>query len=329
MSKNIISEKTKEVISDIKELSNDLDKVSVKIIGDMIKCKVKYKTTFHDYLDFEFHLLNDKQRSTYLPSKYHRKIIKCCNKERSRIAFNDKIEFSKIFNEYLKREWIYLREVKGDQFSEFLKGKRAIIVKSVSDEGYMIPEKINVNRNTDGKKLYRSLRKSGQVLVESFVKQHSDMNSLYKNAVNTVRIYTYTENDKATYLHGVLKIGNGGVVSKFKAGGLVAYLNTNGKVTTNAVDVEDNIYTIHPKTKVEFKGFEIPMYKQAIELAKEASLMVPGVKYASWDIAITEDGPLLIQASCEPTLHQAKPSLLKIKEGLLNKYQKVVNLKDK
>ncbi len=329
MKKNIVSEKTKEIIAEIKELSKDLDKISIKVVADMIKCKFKYKTTFNDYLNFEFYLLNDNQRSTYLPSKFHKKVIKCCNKERSRVAFNDKIEFSKIFNDFLKRDWIYLREVKGDQFSEFLKGKRAVIVKSVSDEGYMIPEKINVNRNTDGKKLYRSLRKSGQVLVESYVKQHSEMNELYKNAINTVRIYTYTENDKATYLHGVLKIGNGGVVSKFKAGGLVAFLNKNGKVVTDAVDAEDNIYEVHPKTKVVFKKFKVPMYKQAVDLAKEASLMIPGVKYASWDIALTEEGPLLIQASCEPTLHQARPSMLKVKEGLLNKYLKVVNLKDK
>ena len=319
----------KNMFDAAKQVSKKTGKSYFKVLFDIIHCGLKYQAGYHDYIEFEFYLLSKEERKTYLTRGINNEIVKKYNNKDFFDKFNDKIEFNRRFEKYLKRDWIYLREVKGETFAEFLKGKKAVIIKPIDGEGGVGIEKININRNTDGKKLYRNFRKTGQVLVEEFVRQHPDMNLLYKNSVNTIRMFTFIENGKVTYLQGVLKVGNGGVVDNFSSGGMYTFVNQNGKVIAPAIDKEDNIYKVHPKTKTKFVGFKVPMFKEAIKLVKEAAKEIPEVAYVGWDVAISEDGPVLIEGNCFPGVFQLRPSLAKEKVGILPKYQKVMNIKIK
>lgn len=301
----------------------------ITVLCDIIACGLKYQAGYNDYLEFEFYLLNKEERKTYLTRGINNAIIKKYNRKDFYYKFDDKIVFNKLFNSYLKREWIYLREVKGDQFVEFLKGKKAIIVKPIDGDGGMGIEKININSKTNGKKLYRQLRKSGQVLVEEFVRQHPDMNQLYKNSVNTLRMFTFIQNGKVTFLNGILKIGNGGVVDNFSSGGMYTFVNQNGKVIAPAIDKQDLVYEVHPKTKTKIVGFQVPMFKEAVKMVKEAAKEVPEIGYVGWDVAISENGPIIIEGNCFPGVFQIRPSFSKKKEGILPKYLKVMDLKIK
>ena len=327
LTKRIINMDHKGMFDAAKMVSQKTGKPYYKVLSDIIYCGLKYQAGYYDYIEFEFYLLNKEQRKTYLTRGINNQIVKKYNNKDYFYKFDDKIEFNKIFNNYLKRDWIYLREVKGDKFAEFLKGKKAIIVKPIDGHGGVGIEKININRNTDGKKLYRNLRKTGQVLVEDFVKQHDDMNKLYKNSVNTLRMFTFIKDGKPTFLQGILKIGNGGVVDNFSSGGMYTFVDNKGKVIAPAIDQKDNVYESHPKTKVKFVGFQVPMFKEAIELVKEASKEVPEVAYVGWDVAISEDGPVLIEGNCFPGVFQIRPSFSKNKQGILPTYSKVMDIK--
>lgn len=329
LTKRIMHMGYKNMLDTAKKVSEKTEKSYFKVLFDIIYCGLKYQAGYHDYIEFEFYLLSKEERKTYLTRGINNAIVKKYNQKEYFDKFNDKIEFNRKFEKYLKRDWIYLREVKGEAFAEFLKGKKAVIVKPIDGEGGVGIEKININRNTDGKKLYRSLRKSGQVLVEEFVKQHPDMNLLYKNSVNTLRLFTFIENGKVTYLQGILKIGNGGVVDNFSSGGMYTFVNQSGKVIAPAIDKEDQVYEVHPKTKTKFVGFKVPMFKEAIKLVKEAAKEIPEVAYVGWDVAISEDGPVLIEGNCFPGVFQLRPSLAKEKVGILPKYQKVMDIKIK
>lgn len=301
----------------------------MKVLIDIIGCGLKYQAGYHDYLEFEFYLLSKEERKTYLTRGINNAIIKKYNNKDSFYKFDDKIEFNKKFSPYLGRDWVYLREIKGDDFVNFLKKKKAIIVKPVDGEGGVGIEKININSKTDGKKLYRQLRKSNQVLVEEFIAQHPDMNGLYKNAVNTLRLFTFIKDGKVTYLQGILKIGNGGVVDNFSSGGMYTFVNQNGKVIAPAIDKDDNVYEKHPKTKTDIVGFQVPMFKEAIKLVKEAAKEVPEIGYVGWDVAIGKEKPMIIEGNCFPGVFQLRPSFSKDKQGILPKYQKVMDIKTK
>lgn len=58
-----------------------------------------------------------------------------------------------------------------------------------------------------------------------------------------------------------------------------------------------DVIEAHPETGNVIKGFEVPLWEETIELAKEAHLAFPEVKSLAWDIAITEDGPRLLEAN--------------------------------
>lgn len=308
-------------------VSKKTNKNYLLVLSDIIYSGLKYQAGYNDYLEFQFYLLNKEERKTYLTRGINNAIIKKYNDKNSFYKFDDKVEFNKLFDKYLKRDWIYLREAKGDDFAEFLKKKKAVIIKPIDGDGGVGIEKININSKTDGKKLYRQLRKTNQVLVEDFIKQHPDMDKLYKNSVNTLRMFTFYKDGKVTFLQGILKIGNGGVVDNFSSGGMYTFVNKNGKVIAPAIDKNDNVYEKHPKTKTDIVGFKVPMFKEAVKLVKEAAKEVPEIAYVGWDVAISKDGPVLIEGNSFPGVFQLRPSFSKDKKGILPTYQKVMDIK--
>jgi hypothetical protein len=51
----------------------------------------------------------------------------------------------------------------------------------------------------------------------------------------------------------------------------------------------------HPKTGLLIHGTEIPDWSVVLDLARVASGFFPAVKTQSWDIALTADGPVLLE----------------------------------
>ena len=73
-------------------------------------------------------------------------------------------------------------------------------------------------------------------------------------------------------------------------------------------------------------GFKVPMFKEAVDLVKEAAKVVPEIGYVGWDVAISEKGPVLVEGNCYPGVFQVKPSLVEKKEGIIPKYNKVMKI---
>ncbi len=291
---------------------------------DIVYCGFKYQAGYYDYLEFEFYLLNKNQRSTYLTRGLNNEIIRKYNNKDKFNLFDDKVKFNEIFNKYLNRDWLLLDNL--DEFEKFIKNKKKIIVKPIDGVGGVGIEIININSRTDVSKLFDRLKKNNQLLVESVIIQHNDLNKLYDKSVNTIRMFTFYKDGKVHYLSGILKIGNGGVVDNFSSGGMYTFLDENGVVMVPAIDRDDNIIKIHPVSKKEILGFKVPLYKEAIDLVKKAALEVEDVSYVGWDVAISDDGPVIVEGNCFPGVFQIKASLNDKKEGILPLYRKYMDI---
>ena len=152
------------------------------------------------------------------------------------------------------------------------------------------------------------------------------MNILSDNSVNTMRMFTFYKNGESYFLQAVLKIGNGGVVDNFSSGGMYTYVSDTGDVYVEAIDKNDNIYSTHPISNHKIVGFKVPLFNEAVELVKEAAKVIPEVAYVGWDVAISENGPVIVEGNCFPGVFQVKPSLVAKKEGLIPKYNEIMRI---
>jgi hypothetical protein len=324
--KRILKMDYKNMFKIAKAISKKTKKNTLLIVLDMIRCGIKYQAGYYDYQEFEFYNLNKEERKTYLTRGKNNEIVKNFNDRSSFHKFEDKAEFNSIFNKYLKRNWMVLTDTNYSSFEKFLKENKAIIVKPIDDEGGNGVEKFVYSNDLDCKELYNKLISNEQLLIEECIKQHEDMNVLYDKSVNTMRMFTFYKNGESFFLQAVLKIGNGGVVDNFSSGGMYTYVSDLGDVYVEAIDKDDNIYPTHPISNHKIVGFKVPMFKEAVELVKEAAKVIPEVAYVGWDVAISENGPVIVEGNCFPGVFQVKPSLVDKKEGLIPKYNEIMRI---
>lgn len=314
----------KTIFKIVNNINKKTNKSKLVLFFDIIICANKYGAGYYDYQEFEFYNLNKEERKTYLTRVKNNNIVKKYNNKEKTYLFDNKYEFNKIFDEYLKRDWLYLDD-NLEQFIKFCKNKKEIIVKPVDGCGGVGVELIDL-KNQNLEKLYNKLLKNNQKIIEEKIIQNKLLSKLNKSSVNTLRIVSFFDGKETHILNVVLKIGNGGVTDNFSSGSMYTFVK-NGKVIVPAIDRNDNIFKIHPISKENIVGYEIPNYEKCIELVKKCSKKIPDIKYIGWDVAVTENDAVLIEGNCYPGIYQIKPSFLEKKEGLVKIYEEALKIK--
>lgn len=318
---------------DYKNMINIASKIKIKtgksrifILFDMMYSALVNGSGYMDYFEFEFYLLNKKERATYITSNINNDIIKKYNNPKYSYIFDNKAVFNDTFKRFLKRDYINLENSMYDDFVRFVKNKKKIVVKPLNECGGKGVEVISINKDSDLEKIFNSLIRNKQYLVEDYIIQCKQMNSLYDKSVNTLRVLTFYKNKKVYILKYVLKIGNGGAVDNFSSGGMYTFVDESGKVYVPAIDEEGNVFDVHPLSKKKIVGFEIPKYKEVVDFVKELGKVVPEVRYVGWDIAITDDGPVVVEGNNFSGIFQVKSSISGIKTGDLPNYRKYMDI---
>lgn len=295
--KRILKMNYKKFFDTINLVHKRSGKNRIVIFFDIIVCGFKYQAGYMDYNLFEMYNMNSKERKTVITRGINNSFIKKYNDQSQIYKFEDKVEFNKIFDKYLNREWIYLKEASLDDFKKYIKGKKEIIVKPVDASCGTGIEIIDPSKR-DPKELYDTLINNKQFLVEDVVKQNKEISNIYPNSVNTLRVVTINKKVVAAYL----RIGNkGNVVDNFNHGGMATKVNIeNGIIEYPAIDKNSEVYTIHPETKHKIVGVQVPMWDKVVELCETIALVIPEVGYVGWDICVGEDKLYLIEGNDFP-----------------------------
>lgn len=312
----------KNMIKVARKVSKKSKRFILFILIDMIYCGFKYGAGYYDYQEFEFYLLKKEERKTYLTRTKNNLIVRKYNNKEDFYLLDDKVLFNEKFNKYIKRD--YLKVEKEEDFLDFIKKHNEFIAKPIDGSGGKGVMKYEVDNNE--KELYKAVIGLKQNLIEEVIKQHGEINKLYKDSVNTLRLFTFFDGENAHILNSVFKIGNGGVTDNFSSGSMYTFVNDRGIVIAPAIDQDDKLYENHPITLQKIIGFKVPMYKEAVEMVLEAAKLVPSIKYIGWDVAISTDGPVIIEGNSFPGVFQIKPSLSKEHIGLIPKYQKYMEI---
>ena len=130
--------------------------------------------------------------------------------------------------------------------------------------------------------------------------QHDDISRIYPNAVNCLRIITAGTNPVSLLTGGVTFALDGEIANGSKKS-IVAPVNMEtGIIDRPAATFGSELYYNHPTTGMRIMGLKIPYWDEVILMLSKAAKLVPEVKYVGWDIAITKDGPCLIEGNTSP-----------------------------
>ncbi len=144
-------------------------------------------------------------------------------------------------------------------------------------------------------------------LIQKCIHQHAAMSALNPTSVNTLRILTFRSGMEVLIIYSVVRIGRlGEVVDNQTAGGMSATIDDNGclgKYAFGGLTVDNLEKT---DSGIVLEGYQLPSYKEALEMVKRLHLHVPHFNIVGWDIAIEENGdPLLVEWNTKPGLSQS------------------------
>ena len=317
----------KAMFKTAKRVSKIAKKPSIVILFDIIYCGYKYMAGYVDYEVFCFYYLNKAQRETMITRGINNRFVQTLNDKNYTDLLDNKLMFNEKFNKFLKRDWLDLNKASYEEFETYAKTKKSFIAKPVDLACGRNIIKVVIEDNTNLKELYDSLIENKQLLLEDYIIQHPEMAKIYPTAVNTLRIVSVTKDGNTHIMFRSIRMGNSGnVVDNFNHGGLFTTIEPDGTIVKPAVDKKGNIYESHPYTNTKLIGFKIPMFEEALDYVKEMCKEIPQVGYVGWDIAITENGPLVVEANPFPghDIYQSKIHMNEDGTGMRQEFEKII-----
>lgn len=147
----------------------------------------------------------------------------------------------------------------------------------------------------------------GPWMVQPRLVNHPAMADITLNALATVRLSTILDDHgEPRVFSTVLRFASrpDALADNFKAGGMMAPIDPGTGTLGLACTGRDNRdFALHPHTSAPIQGLTLPHWEEAIALAKQAHRQaLPEYTVIGWDIALTGDGPYLLEGNGKPGL---------------------------
>jgi Sugar-transfer associated ATP-grasp len=145
------------------------------------------------------------------------------------------------------------------------------------------------------------LSRSGRVILQNRLRNHAALSPLTNGALSTLRLVTCrAPSGSIDLMPPVIRMPTGRLVVDNSA--LAAPIDfATGTICGPALQ-KDNCFGVtstdrHPDSGQKFKGFPIPMWSEAVDLARRAHETFPSMYFIAWDTAILQDGPVLVEGN--------------------------------
>lgn len=285
----------------LKRIAQKEKKSYLALLLDTYYSVLKYGIGLSDYLNYEFYKKNNKEKKEYatirIQNEFYEKVSPSAYKKRYTI----KPDFLEDFKKYTKRDFIVPERCPFEEVQAFIEKHEVFMSKPYDGLGGAEVKKVYAKEIHDIQAYYETC-KENKIFLEEVVKQHEILNQLCDASCNTIRIMTFNNHGKPEILWAGLRIGNGiNSVDNFHAGGMGAEIDLQtGKLLSPALDKDLNEFIYHPKSNIKFEGFQVPYFEEVKKMVKEASLESDKILVVGWDVAITNEGPLIIEGNRRP-----------------------------
>lgn len=257
----------------------------------------RHGASFDDYYQLRFFEKDAAERARWLTASLRHELTRQVNDAADIVWLQDKIRFAEKFGALTGRP-----SFTADQLAEmtaYVETAGRLVVKPARGQvgaGIVFFEGDASAFET----LFRSLDRPETYLYEAFIDQHPDMARLSAGAVNTVRVFTFLREDGEVEIWGtILRMAVDKMVDNLSAGGFAAAIDPDGTIRRHAVSMDPFVspVTRHPTTGAEIVGFEVPHFAAALEMVRTAARMIPTVRSVGWDVAVTAEGPCLVEGN--------------------------------
>lgn len=146
-------------------------------------------------------------------------------------------------------------------------------------------------------------RSAHRIMLQPCLRNHRSLGELTTSALSTVRIVTLREPDgRARAVAAGFRMATGDEpADNFSNGGIVAPVDmTTGRlvhaIRLDAFKMVEDV-THHPDTGAAIAGFTLPWWREAVDLAERGLAAAHRLPSIGWDIALTDDGPIAVEAN--------------------------------
>jgi hypothetical protein len=272
------------------------------LLLDSVYCCFRYNISLLDFFYFRFYKLEKKGRNKWAGTGFMYEYQVVMNPKNSRHQLENKIDFLNYFRRFIRRNFADIISFKSNisLANDLLNNKsgKLVLKKSTGQAGTDIEVVNCLGLTIDS--LFDAMRKENYDLVEEYVIQHPALMKLSPSGLNTVRIITQLAGCKVDFLGARLRISVNSPVDNMAAGNIAAPVDMDtGIVDGPGVysDITKNDESIHPVTGIKIEGFQIPFWRETKEMVKHAALFSQENKSVGWDVAITAEGPELIEGN--------------------------------
>jgi hypothetical protein len=272
------------------------------LLTDAIFSTFRYNISLLDYFYFRFYGMNHPERTLWAGTGYLYEYQLRMNPRGSREVLENKIRFLEHFKSFVKRSFASFDELKlhPEKAETLLNNPSGRLV--LKGSGGQVGAEVEVVSCKDysPESLMDFMMKKKYDLAEEYVVQHPTLMEMSPSGLNTVRIFTQLSEGNVDFLGARLRISVNSSVDNMAAGNLAAALNIEtGEVVGPGVysNITKADESVHPVTGKAITGFVVPFWKEILEMTTSAALHFPHNRSVGWDIAITADGPELIEGN--------------------------------
>jgi len=147
----------------------------------------------------------------------------------------------------------------------------------------------------------------GPVILQRAVRNHAALREIAGGALATLRVVTIQPPGEAPrLLRSVFRIGGAGAeMDNFTQGGMVCGVDLETGRLSRAVgmterDFRTHVHDVRPDTGAPITGTSVVLYREAFDLAVRAHAALGEFPCAGWDIAILDDGPVVLEGNWNP-----------------------------
>lgn len=268
---------------------------------EMLHAAWQHGASFEDYYDFRAFKGSDRNFlnewiTTGRAYEFHTKM----NHPDERDLFQNKVKFFNHFREFIGREFLDARHSSAGELQGWLERHSRFVAKPVRGVAGRGVKLLQGSAFNSGEQLEEYLRRIGSMLLEEQIVQHEDLTLLNPSSVNTIRLITVTDDSVVHIIGAILRIGVGSIVDNLSSGGIAAPVNPeSGVVVGPAVTAmpDEQEYATHPMTGTDIVKFRIPHWSRVTSLIEKAATQVPQVRTVGWDVAVTQDAPILVEGN--------------------------------